>query len=80
MAQRWLGFSAKAGCLFGAFWMVVQCLWGLVGLWTDKIGYHHGMSANHTDLAVSDHQYGSSISSKRPQASSLPVGTHTVTR
>lgn len=53
LAQRWLKFSAKTGCLFGAFWLVFLCLWGLVGLWTDKIGYHHGQCS---DISPQSHR------------------------
>ena len=39
--QKRFRFSVKKGVCYGACMTLVPSLWGAIGLFTDKIGFHH---------------------------------------
>ncbi|KAH9998864.1 vacuole effluxer Atg22 like-domain-containing protein [Russula compacta] len=41
LVQKKFNISTKRMLLFNAFWLLVFCVWGLIGAYTNKIGFKH---------------------------------------
>ncbi|KAG8744144.1 hypothetical protein FRC10_010713 [Ceratobasidium sp. 414] len=41
LVQKQFKISTKAMLLFNAFWILVLCGWGLIGIWTTRFGFQH---------------------------------------
>ncbi|KAJ1307194.1 hypothetical protein OPQ81_001309 [Rhizoctonia solani] len=41
LVQKRFKISTKIMLLFNAFWILVLCVWGLIGIWTTRFGFQH---------------------------------------
>ncbi|KAG8701865.1 hypothetical protein FRC09_005087 [Ceratobasidium sp. 395] len=41
LVQKQFKISTKTMLLFNAFWILVLCGWGLIGIWTTRFGFQH---------------------------------------